>query len=406
MDKKLQGYIDKLNSLNFKKMYEGDFFLTWEKTDDEIEAVFTVADALRYMRENNISTKVFESGLGVSLFRDNSTRTRFSFASACNLLGLEVQDLDEGKSQIAHGETVRETANMISFMADVIGIRDDMYIGKGNKYMHDVVDAVTQGHEAGVLEQKPTLVNLQCDIDHPTQCMADMLHILHTFGGAEKLKGKKIAMTWAYSPSYGKPLSVPQGVIGLMTRFGMDVVLAHPEGYEVMPEVVEVAKKNAEASGGSFSMTNSMEEAFRDADIVYPKSWAPFAAMEKRTNLYGEGDTEGIQALEKELLAQNAGHKDWCCTEDLMWCCTEDLMALTKDKKALYLHCLPADINGVSCEEGEVEASVFDRYRDSLYRQASYMPYIIAAMIFLAKQKDPAATLEALARRNAPRHMK
>ena len=398
MDKKLQGYIDKLNSLNFKKMYEGDFFLTWEKTDDEIEAVFTVADALRYMRENNISTKVFESGLGASLFRDNSTRTRFSFASACNLLGLEVQDLDEGKSQIAHGETVRETANMISFMADVIGIRDDMYIGKGNKYMHDVVDAVTQGHEAGVLEQKPTLVNLQCDIDHPTQCMADMLHILHTFGGAEKLKGKKIAMTWAYSPSYGKPLSVPQGVIGLMTRFGMDVVLAHPEGYEVMPEVVEVAKKNAEASGGSFSMTNSMEEAFRDADIVYPKSWAPFAAMEKRTNLYGEGDTEGIQALEKELLAQNAGHKDWCCTEDLM--------ALTKDKKALYLHCLPADINGVSCEEGEVEASVFDRYRDSLYRQASYKPYIIAAMIFLAKQKDPAATLEALARRNAPRHMK
>ena len=398
MDKKLQGYIDKLNSLNLKKMYEGDFFLTWEKTDDEIEAVFTVADAFRYMRENNISTKVFESGLGVSLFRDNSTRTRFSFASACNLLGLEVQDLDEGKSQIAHGETVRETANMISFMADVIGIRDDMYIGKGNKYMHDVVDAVTQGHEAGVLEQKPTLVNLQCDIDHPTQCMADMLHILHTFGGAEKLKGKKIAMTWAYSPSYGKPLSVPQGVIGLMTRFGMDVVLAHPEGYEVMPEVVEVAKKNAEASGGSFSMTNSMEEAFRDADIVYPKSWAPFAAMEKRTNLYGEGDTEGIQALEKELLAQNAGHKDWCCTEDLM--------ALTKDKKALYLHCLPADINGVSCEEGEVEASVFDRYRDSLYRQASYKPYIIAAMIFLAKQKDPAATLEALARRNAPRHMK
>ena len=167
MDAKLQGYIDKLNALNFKEMYNGDFFLTWEKTDDEIEAVFTVADALRYMRENNISTKVFESGLGISLFRDNSTRTRFSFASACNLLGLEVQDLDEGKSQVAHGETVRETANMISFMADVIGIRDDMYIGKGNKYMHEVVDAVTEGNKDGILEQKPTLVNLQCDIDHP-----------------------------------------------------------------------------------------------------------------------------------------------------------------------------------------------------------------------------------------------
>ena len=243
MDKKLQGYIDKLNKLNFKEMYNGDFFLTWEKTDDELEAVFTVAEALRYMRENNISTKVFESGLGISLFRDNSTRTRFSFASACNLLGLEVQDLDETKSQIAHGETVRETANMISFMADVIGIRDDMYIGKGNKYMHEVVDSVTQGNKDGVLEQKPTLVNLQCDIDHPTQCMADMLHIINTFGGVENLKGKKVAMTWAYSPSYGKPLSVPQGVVGLMTRFGMDVVLAHPEGYDIMPEAEEVAKK-------------------------------------------------------------------------------------------------------------------------------------------------------------------
>ena len=118
MENKLQAYIDKLNTLDFRGMYEGDFFLTWEKSDDELAAVFTVADALRHLRESNISTKVFDSGLGISLFRDNSTRTRFSFASACNLLGLEVQDLDEGKSQIAHGETVRETANMISFMAE------------------------------------------------------------------------------------------------------------------------------------------------------------------------------------------------------------------------------------------------------------------------------------------------
>ena len=396
MDKKLQGYIDKLNKLNFKEMYNGDFFLTWEKTDDELEAVFTVAEALRYMRENNISTKVFESGLGISLFRDNSTRTRFSFASACNLLGLEVQDLDETKSQIAHGETVRETANMISFMADVIGIRDDMYIGKGNKYMHEVVDSVTQGNKDGVLEQKPTLVNLQCDIDHPTQCMADMLHIINTFGGVENLKVNKVAMTRAYSPSYGKPLSVPQGVVGLMTRFGMDVVLAHPEGYDIMPEVEEVAKKNAAENGGSFTKTNSMAEAFKDADIVYPKSWAPFAAMEKRTDLYAEGDQAGIDALEKELLAQNAEHKDWCCTEELM--------STTKDGKALYLHCLPADINGVSCKDGEVEASVFDRYRDPLYKEASYKPYIIAAMILLAKQKDITGTLEALADKATPRH--
>ena len=386
--KNLNAYIEKLNKLNFKDMYNNDFFLTWEKTPEELEAVFTIADALRYMRENNISTKVFESGLGISLFRDNSTRTRFSFASACNLLGLEVQDLDEGKSQVAHGETVRETANMVSFMADVIGIRDDMYIGKGNAYMHEFSEAVRQGNKDGILEQAPTLVNLQCDIDHPTQAMADMLHIINEFGGIENLKGKKIAMTWAYSPSYGKPLSVPQGIVGLMTRMGMDVCLAHPEGYEIMADVEEVAKKNAAASGGSFTKTNSMAEAFKDADIVYPKSWAPFVAMEKRTDLYGKGDFDGIKALEKELLAQNAEHKDWACTEEMM--------KLTKEGKAHYMHCLPADITGVSCKEGEVDASVFDRYRTPLYKEASYKPYIIAAMIFLSKFKNPQETLKSL----------
>lgn len=391
-------YTDILNSLKYSDMFDNDFFLTWEKTDDEIQAVFTVADALRDLRERNISTKVFDSGLGISLFRDNSTRTRFSFASACNLLGLEVQDLDEGKSQIAHGETVRETANMISFMADVIGIRDDMYIGKGNTYMHAVSDAVREGHKAGILEQSPTLVNLQCDIDHPTQCMADMLHIIHHFGGVENLKGKKIAMTWAYSPSYGKPLSVPQGVIGLMSRFGMDIVLAHPEGYDVMPETIEVAKKNAAASGGTFTKVDSMAEAFKDADIVYPKSWAPYAAMEIRTDLYGKGDMDGIAKLEKELLAQNATHKDWTCSEALM--------KTTKDANALYLHCLPADITGVSCDAGEVDASVFDRYRTSLYKQASFKSYIIAAMIFLSKFKDPAAMLSKLEQRGTMRILK
>lgn len=389
-------YTDVIRTLNLNNMYEGDFFLTWEKSFDEIKGVFAVADALRHLRENNISSKIFDSGLGISLFRDNSTRTRFSFASACNLLGLEVQDLDEGKSQIAHGETVRETANMISFMADVIGIRDDMYIGKGNTYMHNVVNAVTEGHRAGVLEQKPTLVNLQCDIDHPTQVMADTLHLVHEFGGIENLKGKKVAMTWAYSPSYGKPLSVPQGVIGLMSRFGMEVSLAYPEGYEVMDGVVDIAKKQAAQSGGSLTISHDMKEAFRDADIVYPKSWAPFKAMEERTELYGKGDSEGIKALEKRLLAQNANHMDWECTEEMM--------KLTKAGKALYLHCLPADITDVSCEAGEVAATVFDRYRDPLYKQASFKPYVIAAMIFLAKVQNPAAKLEELERKAMLRH--
>ncbi|MFT8396123.1 knotted carbamoyltransferase YgeW [Propionibacterium sp.] len=387
--------IAKLQGLDFAGLHQDDFLATWDKTEAELKAVLAVADALRALRENNKSCRIFDSGLGVSLFRDNSTRTRFSFASACNFLGLAVQDLDEGKSQVAHGETVRETANMISFMADVIGIRDDMYIGKGHTYMQDYARFVDEGFQAGVLEQRPNLISLQSDIDHPTQAMADLLHVIHESGGLENLRGKKLAMTWAYSPSYGKPLSVPQGMIGLMTRFGMDVVLAHPEGYEVMGDVQDIAAKNAEASGGSFTVTNSMQDAFVDADVVCPKSWAPYAAMETRTELYARGDTQGIDDLEQRLLAQNAEHMDWETTEELM--------ATTRDGKALYLHPLPADISGLSCEHGEVANSVFDRYRTQLYRQASNKPYAIAAMIFLMKQPHPIAKLEELWKRDTPR---
>jgi knotted carbamoyltransferase YgeW len=384
-----------IEKLDTSKMFQGDFLQTWEKDDDEIAATLKVADALRDLRERNISTKVFDSGLAVSIFRDNSTRTRFSFSSACNMLGLEIQDLDESKSQIAHGETVRETATMISFMADVIGIRDDMYIGKGDAYMREVIAAVKESHEDSILEQRPNLVDLQDDIDHPTQALADLNHIIHQYGGVENLKGKKIVMSWAYSPSYGKPLSVAQGIIGLMTRYGMDVVLAHPEGYEVMPEIEKIAKENAGKSGGSYSKTNDMKEAFKDADVIYCKSWAPFKAMEERTELYGNGDFKGIDRLEQELLKQNANHKDWACTEEMM--------KLTKDGKALYMHPLPADITGVSADEGEVDASVFDRYRNELYKQASFKPYVIAAMIFLSKFKDPAKVLKELEARGTER---
>jgi len=386
MDNDPGSLIKELDSLETEAMYQNDFLLTWDKSDDELFATLKTAQILKGMRERGVSAKLFDSGLAISLFRDKSTRTRFSFASAANMLGLEVQDLDEGKSQIAHGETVRETANMISFMADIIGIRDDMYIGKGNSYMREVAKAVQEGYGDGVLEQRPTLVNLQCDIDHPTQSMADALHLIEHFGGIDRLKGKKIAMTWAYSPSYGKPLSVPQGIIGLCTRFGMNVILAHPEGYEVMSDVESVAEKNAEASGGSFRRVNSMAEAFDAADIVYPKSWAPYIAMVKRTKLYDSRDDEGIEALEKELLAQNARHKSWECGEELM--------SRTAGGKALYMHCLPADISGVSCQQGEVAASVFDRYRVSLYREAGFKPYIIAAMMLLSQFENPSQALD------------
>ena len=392
----IQPYLDELAKLDFSKMYNEDFLLTWEKSTDELRALYAVADALRNLRERNISTRLFESGLAVSLFRDNSTRTRFSYASGSNLLGLQLMDLDEGKSQIAHGETVRETATMISFMADVIGIRDDKFIGKGDAYMREVSASVKQAFEDGVLDHRPTLVSLQSDMDHPTQSTADILYLINEFGGLENLRGKKVAVTWAYSPSYGKPLSCPQSLITLLPRFGMDVTLAHPEGYDLMPELVDVAGKFAAESGATFKRTYNMAEAFEGADIVIPKSWAPYAAMEKRTNLYAAGDDAGIDALEKELLAENATHKDWCGTADLM-------AKTAHGMDTIYMHPLPADINGVSCEHGEVANEVFDYHRDGLYKEASYKPYAIAAMIFLQKAKDPIATLKALEQGNTPR---
>lgn len=380
---------------NVAALYQKDFLLTWEKTYGEIETILEVAEALKFLRDNNLSTRCFDSGLAISQFRDNSTRTRFSFASASNLLGLAVQDLDEGKSQIAHGETVRETSAMISFLSDIIGIRDDMYLGAGNTYMREVGAALDEAYADGVLPQRPGIINLQCDIDHPTQSMADLLHLKTVFGSLDNLKGKKIAMTWAYSPSYGKPLSVPQGIIGLMTRLGMHVDLAYPEGYELIPEVVEIAGNQAKESGGSFRVVNSMDEAFKDADIVYPKSWAPFHVMQQRTELLRANDHDGLKGLEKECLANNARFKNWECTEEKM--------KLTKEGKALYMHCLPADITDVSCKAGEVAATVFERYRVPLYKQAGFKPYIIASMMLTNRFENPVEVLRKLSTDRKPR---
>lgn len=392
--KQTQDKIGRLQALNVD-MKNTDFLLTWEKTDREIAATILTAEILRDLYENNVSLKVFESGLAISQFRDNSTRTRFSFASASNMLGLTVADLDEGKSQIAHGETVRETTNMISFHSEVIGIRDDMYLGMGNTYMREVAQAAESGYREGVLHQRPTLVNLQCDMDHPTQAMADLAHLVRHFGGAENLRGKKIAMTWAYSPSYGKPLSVPQGIIALMTRFGMNVSLAYPEGYRLIPEIEETAAKHAAATGGTFTVSNSMDEAFRDADIVYPKSWAPYQVMEERTVLLKNNDRDGLKDLEKRCLANNARFVDWECTAEKM--------RLTRGGEALYMHCLPADITDVSCKAGEVSKDVFEHYRVPTYKEAGWKPYIIAAMMLLSKSGDAAGTLQRVLDRNQHR---
>jgi len=377
MQKKLQ----QLKSLKLK-CYNGDHLLNSEKTYDELIATELIAEIFKQLHKEGKSFKVFDSGLAISIFRDNSTRTRFSFASAVNALGLGLEELDEVKSQIAHGETVRESANMISFLAQTIGIRDDMYLGEGNKYMREVSDAVNEGYDKGVLHNRPGVINLQCDIDHPTQTLADLLKLKDYFGSFENLKGKKLTMSWAYSPSYGKPLSVPQGIISLMTRFGMDVTLASPEGYDLIPDVIKQTKNNE----GNFKIVNSMEEAFKNADVVYPKSWAPFNVMQRRTELLKKSDKDGLKKLEKECLINNAKFKNWECDEAKM--------KLTKNGEALYMHCLPADISGVSCKEGEVSKNVFEKYRIHTYQEASFKPFVIASMIFLTRVKNPVEKLE------------
>jgi len=394
MNQTVASRLDVLRGLTID-MFGKDFLLTWEKSQDEITATALVAEILKALHKDGTSLRLFDSGLAISIFRDKSTRTRFSFASATNLLGLGLADLDEEKSQIAHGETERETANMISFLTEVIGIRDDMFLGEGNRSMREFAAAVAEGHREGVLHQRPTLVNLQCDIDHPTQSMADLLKLKEYFGSFEALRGKKLAMTWAYSPSYGKPLSVPQGIIGLMTRFGMDVTLAHPEGYDLLPEVVDVARRNAQQSGGAFRVANRMDEAFEGADVVYPKSWAPFQVMERRTELLRSGNKSGLQDLERECLANNAKYTSWECDAAKM--------ARTKDGQALYMHCLPADITGVSCKQGEVAADVFERYRIHTYQEAGFKPFVIAAMIVLSRFRDVPALLERVATGGARR---
>lgn len=394
MSDNIKPLLDRLFSLK-PSLYQKDFLLTWQRSSDDLSATLLVAEALEELYKANISTRVFNGGIAVSNFRDQSTRTRFSFASASAMLGLPLQELDEGKSQIAHGETVRETANMISFAAEAIGIRDDMFLGEGHKYMTEVSAAVEEGFKEGVLMQRPAVINLQCDLDHPTQSMADLMHLQKTFGSLENLRGKKIAMTWAYSPSYGKPLSVPQAIITLMTRFGMNVVLAHPEGYDLVPETLETAAKHAKQSGGSFEHVHSMEEAFKNADIVYPKSWAPFRVMQERTKILRAKENDKLAALEKDALANNAKFKSWECTEKLM--------SGTKNGKALYMHCLPADITGVSCKEGEVSASVFESQRIATYREASHKPFVIAAMIMLTRFPNAGEILSGLLSRKALR---
>jgi ornithine carbamoyltransferase len=216
------------------------------------------------------------------------------------------------------------------------------------------------------------VVNLQCDVDHPTQTLADLNWLRDLF--PDGLAGKTIAVSWAYSPSYAKPLSVPQGLISLLTRFGMHVRLAHPSGYDLIPETVTAAKENASVSGGSFTETHDMDEAFSGAHIVYPKSWGPYDLMLERVEANRQREKSRMEQIEQAALERNKQNRDWICDERRM--------ASTADGKAHYLHCLPADIGA------EVSPGVMDRFRMDLARQANKKVYVIMSLLAAAKTLD------------------
>lgn len=385
--------IEKLKKTTPKEKI-GDFLLTWEHSRAEIESIINCAEILRELHKNNKSYKLFESGLAVSIFKDKSTRTKFSFISAADSLGLTPQEFSQEKSQTFHGETVKETANMISFLTEVIGIRDDKFLGEGASYQKEVAKAVSFGHKKGSLNQRPVIINLQSGLDHPTQSLSDLAKIKKELGSLDEIKGKKITVSWAYSPSYGKPLSVSQGILALFSRYGADLTLAHPPGYNLLEEVEELSKKQADKSGGSFKVVNDMDQAFEGADIVYPKSWAPINVVKEKSSEFKKGNLKKVKELEKKELAENKKFSDWECDEKRM--------NLTDN--ALYMHPLPADISGVNCKKGEVSKDVFEKNITNSYEQAGYKPFIIAAIILLSKTDYPPSFLEAVT--NNPKERK
>lgn len=259
-------------------------------------------------------------------FFDKSTRTRNSFEAGATQLGAHAHFISSETSQVAHGESPKDMGIILSSYGHAIAIRHDLVPGEGNNYMRKVAEA-----------SRVPVLNMQCDIDHPFQTLADLMTIREEFG--KNLRGLKIAVSWAYAPSYAKPMSVPQGLITLMPRFGLDVVLAHPPEYTLMKSEMEYAMKAAEGSGTKFEVVDNMDDAFKDADIVYPKSW-------------------GIESLfhnPQQALEISKKYKHWICDERKM--------KLTK-KSSIYMHCLPAD------RGYEVNDSVIDGEHSRVFPEA------------------------------------
>ncbi len=283
-----------------------DFIGDLDFSREEVETVMDVAFDLKRKRALGEPHPYLRDKVLAMLFFFSSTRTRGSFEAGMAQLGGHAAFIESKTTQIAHGDTPKEIGEIFGRYFDGIAIRHVDW-GLGNKYLRAVAEA-----------SRVPVLNMQCDIYHPFQILADLMTIIEKKG--TDLRGKKIAVSWAYAASYQKPISVPQSLILQMTRFGMDVVLAHPPEYKLMPEVLAQAEANARHYGGKFQIVHDMDQAFRDADVVYPKSWG---------SLLTTSDLEESARIGRQYTS---------------WITDERRMELAKPD-AIYMHCLPADRN-------------------------------------------------------------
>ena len=369
-------------------LFGKDFLKSWYLSDDEIKSVVNAAGRLAALYKKGYSVKTFESGAAVAVTNSGrETGMELAAQFGCALSGLSLCE----KSGRDFGNSATLATLLAAGCADVIAVRDCEYAGKSSGYMRRLAACVK---ESGAGGRKPCVINLGSDEDSPVQTLSDLGFMAERFGGLEQLAGRKIAVTWAYSPAGTNPLAVPQGLVSLLTRFGMNVVLAHPEGYELSPDAYERAADNAKASGGSFEHVNSMEEAVSGAEIVYPINWAPYSFLEKRTEFCEAHRAASIEVLESELREQNEQYKDWECTEEALEHAASD---------AVLMHCLPAQVTDITCVRGEMTAQVYNANLSTLSAQAANRGFTFAAMALLSCSKDPEAVLKSLEECETPR---
>ena len=324
-----------------KALFKGrDWITTQEWTGAELDAMLGVSSDLKRKFKGHTPHRYLPDQTIFLMFFDKSTRTRNSFEAGMTQLGGHAHFLTADAMQVSHGESAKDTGIILSSYGHGIAIRHDLIPGEGNAYMREVAKWANV-----------PVINMQCDVDHPCQTLADLMTIREQRG--QDLRGLKIAVSWDYAPSYAKPLSVPQGLIMLMPRFGMDVVLAHPPEYGLMPQTVEAAFENARRGGGKFTIVDSMDEAFSDADVVIPKSW-------------GCLDTMGSKPEESLRIARQ--YTGWICDAERLKLARPDV---------LYMHPLPAD------RGNEVTDEVIDGPNSVVYQEAENRLHTAKAIMAL-----------------------